>query len=186
MSTISYLKNLIKDPDVASVTPSSRFLVQRMCKHIDFDQPAIIVEYGPGTGVFSAHILDRMHDDARLILIESNAAFVDELQQTLGRDARVTIHHDVAQHVQAILEAAGPSRADYVLSGIPFSFLNDKETNELLEQTYNILTEDGAFLVYQHYNHLEQPLRECFDRVDMERELLNIPPVCTYKATKHA
>lgn len=184
MSTLSYIKNFIKDPDVAAITPSSQFLVRRVCKWINFDEPSVIVEYGPGTGVFTRHIAKHMTDDSRLILIESNDEFIEALRDEFGADQRVEIHHDLAQHIDDILKDAGETRADYVVSGIPFSFLDEDVKQELLDQTYDALVDEGKFLVYQNYNHMEKPLRENFDRFQMEYELLNIPPMCAYEAVK--
>jgi len=53
MGTLTYITTLIKDPAVASVTPSSHFAVQRVCSFIDFRRAALVVEYGPGLGVFT-------------------------------------------------------------------------------------------------------------------------------------
>jgi phospholipid N-methyltransferase len=184
MSTLSYIKNFIKDRDVAAITPSSSFLVKRVCRWIDFTAPNVVVEYGPGTGVFTEHIVDEMTDDSKLILIEGNEAFVEKLQQRFGSDERVEVVHGRAEDVEAILDAAGETAADYVISGIPFSFLDDDVKDELIECTREILTDEGKFLVYQNYNHMEKPLRRHFGHVHKEYEIFNIPPMFAYQAAK--
>jgi len=70
------------------------------------------------------------------------------------------------------------------VSGIPFSFLDDDVKQDLLERTRSILADDGKFLVYQNYNHMEDPLREHFGRVHKEYEILNLPPMFAYQAMK--
>lgn len=52
MDTITYLKNFVRDRNVASITPTSAIGVKKVCSKIDFHKPSVIVEYGPGTGVF--------------------------------------------------------------------------------------------------------------------------------------
>ncbi len=184
MSTISYIKNFIKDRDVAAITPSSKFLVRRVCQWIDFTQPQVIVEYGPGTGVFSEYIMKRMTADSRLILIEGNANFVQKLRAMSSGDDRVEVVHDRAENVAHVLEQAGETEADYVLSGIPFSFLDEETKHELIQNTRSILSDDGKFLVYQNYNHMEDPLRHHFGSVKKAYEILNIPPMFLYEASK--
>lgn len=183
--TLSYIKNFVRDQDVAAIAPSSSFLVERVCKWIDFEEPAVIVEYGPGNGVFSEYILDRMTEDSTLILIESNPDFVDMLEDLTANDPRALVVQDRAEHVREILDEHDIEDVDYVVSGIPFSFLDDETKTTLLNTTRDILGEDGKFLVYQNYNHLEDPLRTHFSEVTKEREFLNIPPTMhAYEARK--
>lgn len=183
--TLSYIKNFIRDRDVAAVAPSSSFLVERVCKWIDFDEPAVIVEYGPGNGVFSEHILDHMTEESTLILVESNPDFVDTLEEMTAGDPRAVVVEGVAQNVKEILAEQGVGEVDYIVSGIPFSFLDDDVKEDLLSRTREVLADDGKFLVYQNYNHLEKPLRKHFSEVTKEREFRNIPPTMrAYEACK--
>jgi phospholipid N-methyltransferase len=183
--TISYIKNFIQDQDVAAIVPSSSFLVKRVCKWIDFDEPAVIVEYGPGNGVFSEYILDNMTDDSTLILVESNPDFVETLEEMTAGDSRAIVVEDRAEHIEQILDNNGFEEVDYIVSGIPFSFLDEETRTELLRTTHDVLADDGKFLVYQYYNHLEDPLREHFADVTKEREYFNIPPtIRAYEACK--
>lgn len=183
--TISYIKNFIQDQDVAAVMPSSSFLVRRVCKWIDFDESATIVEYGPGNGVFSEYIVEHMTADSKLILVETNAEFVEMLEEKYADDDRVSVVKERAEKVEQILADHDLDEVDYILSGIPFSFLDEETRAELLQTTHDVLADDGKFLVYQYYNHLEEPLREQFAEVTKEREYLNVPPtIRAYEACK--
>jgi phospholipid N-methyltransferase len=183
--TLSYIKNFIRDRDVAAIAPSSSFLVERVCKWIDFQEPAVIVEYGPGNGVFSEYILNHMTEDSTLILVESNPDFVEMLEERTKNDPRAIVVQDLAQNVLDILAEQGIDEVDYIVSGIPFSFLDADVKEDLLTQTREALADDGKFLVYQNYNHLEKPLREHFSEVTKEREFRNIPPTMrAYEACK--
>jgi len=184
MSTLAYIKNFIRDRDVAAITPSSKFLVKRVCKWINFQEPCRIVEYGPGTGVFSKYLLQNMGADSELVMIEGNASFVRSLREFAGPDERATVVHGRAENVQDILDRQGVREADYVISGIPFSFLDDDVKHELIHRTREVLAADGKSLVYQNYNHMEQPLRRHFDHVKREYEILNLPPMFAYEAQK--
>lgn len=182
--TLAYIKNFITDKDVAAIAPASNFLVERVCRWIDFSETCTVVEYGPGNGVFSEHILERMDADSTLLMIETNENFVDMLEDRWGDDPRVIIVEDMAQNVEDIMQAHDIDVADYVVSGIPFSFLDADVKKELLVTTREVLDDDGKFLVYQNYNHMEEPLRAHFPTVKKEYELFNIPPMFAYEAKK--
>ena len=101
-STITYLKNFIKDKDVASVTPSSKLLIKRVCSHLNFEEDKVIVEYGAGTGVFSKYLLDQMTPGSELILFETNPEFYKKLQDIC--DDRIQVYNDSVEHVTKLLK----------------------------------------------------------------------------------
>ncbi len=185
MGALQYIKNFIQDKDVAAIAPSSKFLVERVCRWIDFSEPCRIVEYGPGDGVFSEYMLEHMGPESSLLLIESNENFVRQLRERTRRDDRATVVCDRAENVREIMEAIQMPEADYVVSGIPFSFLDDDTRKDLLVRTRSVLSDDGKFLVYQNYNHMEEPLRRHFPSVTKEYELFNLPPMFAYEALKN-
>ena len=59
MSTL-FFKRFLKRPfQIASIVPSSKALVERVASKMDFNQPRVIAEYGPGEGVHSREIVRR-------------------------------------------------------------------------------------------------------------------------------
>lgn len=183
MGTLTYIKTLIKDPDVASVTPSSRFAVQRVCSFIDFRRASLIVEYGPGLGVFTRYLLSRMEPQGRLIAIEKNRRFSEHLGHRL-RDPRLCIVNGSAEEIGQLVEGRS---ADYVISGIPFSLVPAPAKERILHGTALALKEEGRFLTYQVFpppasmdSHLRKPMERHFELVGKTYELLNIPPLRIY------
>ncbi len=184
MSKIDFLKTFIKDRDVASITPTSLHCVKRVCTHIDFSKDLTLVEYGPGDGVFSRFILGKMSANSKLILIELNEDFYKHLKDTI-KDPRVEIHNTRAGDVEKALSPELIGNVDYVLSGIPFSFLEKSRKRIVLTATKNILKEGGLFLAYQTSGHLKKPVMEVFGNLETEREILNIPPYLIYRVVKN-
>jgi phosphatidylethanolamine/phosphatidyl-N-methylethanolamine N-methyltransferase len=188
MSTFVYIKNLIKDKDIASVTPTSAFGVRKVCSKIDFKKDNVYVEYGPATGVFTNYILKMMTAGSKMILIERNVEFVSVLRKKYYDEDRVTIHHDSAENVKDIVSRVSPEGVDYVLSGIPFSFFNDSMRRQIVQETHAVLKTNGKFLPYQTFfqqdNHLYQPMADIFPSVKDEYYLLNLPPMRIYEAVK--
>ena len=185
MSKIEFFKTFIKDRDVASIIPTSTRCVKKVCTHIDFTKDFTLVEYGPGNGVFTRFLLEKMSPNSRLILIEANEDFAQHLKETIN-DPRVSIHNILAGDVETVIDKEDQGNIDYVLSGIPFSFFDKERKRVILEATKKILREGGKFLAYQTSGHLKKPVMEVFGNYDIEMEMLNIPPYLIYDVVKNA
>lgn len=187
MSTLSYVKNFMSDRFIASITPTSDFGVRKVCGKIDFSRCGVVVEFGPGTGVFTKYLLGRMGQDSLLITIERNPNFVSFLQNRL-RDRRAVVVNDCASNILKTLAEFGKSSADYVISGIPFSFLSGGMKDRILRGSFEALRPGGKFLAYQTFyqsnNHLKAYLDRIFPWVRIEYEMLNLPPLRIYEARK--
>lgn len=182
MSTLTYLKSFFKDKDVASVTPTSRFCVRKVCAPIDFSQDVTIVEYGAGAGVYAEYLLQRMTQDSRLIMFETNELLFEKLQQI--DDPRVECFNESVEQVEELLDERLIGNIDFIISGIPFSFLDEDVKKAILEQSIEILKPGGSFLAYQTSGHLKEPLRKIFGNLSTQWEWRNIPPMTVYRADK--
>jgi len=182
MSTLAYLRSFFMDKDVASVTPTSRFCIRTVCKPIDFSKDVNIVEYGAGAGVFSKHVLAKMTPDSNLYLFETNDILYKKLLEI--KDRRVHFFRKSVEYVTELLDRSLVGDVDYIISGIPFSFLDEDQKKSILEQSKVILKEGGGFLAYQTSGHLKEPLEKTFGNVETEWEWRNIPPMTVYRAFK--
>ena len=187
MSTLSYVKNFMSDKYIASITPTSDFGVRKVCSKIDFSQCGLIVEYGPGTGVFTKYLLEKMKPESLLLTIERNTNFANLLRKKI-RDPRVAVVKGCASNILDTLSEFGKPFADYVISGIPFSFLTDTMKDRILRNSFSALRPGGKFLAYQTFyqsnNHLKSHLDRIFPFVRVEYEMLNLPPLRVYEARK--
>lgn len=175
-----FARNFLKHPRMlGSVIPSSRFLVNEMLGQVDWDKARVIVEYGPGVGTFTDKILKRLHPDGILVAIEMNTDFVSYLQRT-RTDPRLHVIHGSAADVGSILQRLGRGKADYIISGIPFSTMPAPVRDGIVRATRDALTPTGAFLVYQYSNGVLPNLKRTFGRVKLGFEPLNVPPARLY------
>lgn len=172
-----FLREFLRDPAIASIKATSPFMVRRILDRMRLHERRLVVEYGPGTGPFTRALLDRLSPDSRLVLIESNAEFVRALDRL--RDPRVRLCQGSARDVGRLL---GPARADYVLSGIPFSRFDEPGRSKILADTREILKPDGAFLAYQSSPLLRGSLERVFSSVRMTVEPFHIPPLVVFEA----
>ena len=160
---------------LGSLIPSSRFLVNRLLDQVDWPRAGTIVEYGPGVGTFTGEILRRLRPGGNLVAIDTNRDFGRYLSRTL-RDDRLHVIEGSAADAQDNLRDRGLGRADYVISGIPFSTMDADVRARILRTTHDMLHRDGAFLVYQFTRAVLPYLRQVFPHVQQEFEPRNIMP----------
>ena len=171
-----FLKGFIKHPVmVGSVIPSSKAVIDKMLAPVDWANCKTFVEYGPGVGTFTEHLLQRMAPDATLIAIDTNSDFVRYLSAKF-RDNRLLAVNGSAADVRQIIADCGFDHADYILSGLPFSTLPPGVGPKIAAQTYEALRPGGAFLVYQFKAKVRDYMAPYFDRIDRGFEWVNVPP----------
>lgn len=182
MSTASYLKNFFSDKLVASVTPSSHYTSRRISRKIDFEKAKVVVEYGPGTGILSKAFLSNMHKNTRLLLVETNPQFVEALQQM--HEPQIEVVQNDALQIRQVLEQKGNIEADYIISGVPLSFLTQDERYQLIKDAYDVLKPGGKLIIYQFSWTAKEYILTYFADVNSEFEFFNIPPLTIYEAVK--
>jgi phospholipid N-methyltransferase len=176
MSVLFFKRFLQRPFQVASITPSSKALVNRVASKMDFSQPRVIAEYGPGEGVHSREILRRLRPGSQFLLFELDADFSRDLKRQFAHDPRVHVIHGDAAQLPHELQRRGIPYCDYIVSGIPFSILDIRKKQALLQKTHAAVAPGGAFIIYQVTNELRQHAR-LFDHVKSEYFLQNIPPM---------
>lgn len=160
---------------VASIIPSSRSTIDALLEPIDWERCSLFVEYGPGVGTFSSHILDRLPADGKLLVIDTNPRFIEYLRQSYD-DERFCAVLGSAAEVAKFIQQAGYEKADYILSGLPFSALSPDQGRAIVDTSYTVLNEGGAFLTYQFRPHARRLTEQRFAKVDTGLALLNVPP----------
>jgi phospholipid N-methyltransferase len=171
-----FARNFFRHPRMlGSIVPSSRFLIKQLLEPIDWAQARVIVEYGPGVGGITAEILRRMRPDASLIAIEINPEFVSLLRSS-SADERLHVVEGSAESVVEILRRHGHEKANYIISGIPFSTISAPLRERILRKTCSVLEPRGSFLVYQFSTRVLQDLQRIFRHVRHRFEPLNVLP----------
>lgn len=179
-----FLRGFLKHPVmVGSVIPSSKVLIDKMLEPVDWNSTKLFVEYGPGVGTFTQHILDRLAPDAALLAIDTNPDFTSYLNGKFT-DSRLEAVTGSAANVRKIMADRGFGEADYIVSGLPFSTLPPGVGSKIAAETYEALRPGGAFLVYQFSPKVREFIAPHFDRIDRGFEWINIPPATLFWAWK--
>ncbi|OGY78775.1 MAG: hypothetical protein A3B74_03225 [Candidatus Kerfeldbacteria bacterium RIFCSPHIGHO2_02_FULL_42_14] len=179
-----FLKAFLSDRNVASLTPTSRISVQKICKKIDFERDRTIVEFGPGDGVFTKYLLKHMTPASRIIIFETNKSFINELEKIA--DPRLIILHQKAEEFTSAFKNMGIQSVDYVLSGIPFSFLKPTKRLQLLHDIAKALKPEGKAIIYQISPLLLPYIQKVFPYRKYSLAWQNIPPLTIFEAWKHS
>ncbi len=179
-----FFRGFLKHPVmVGSIIPSSRILIERMLKPVDWENTKLFVEYGPGVGTFTRPILEKLGPDAKLIAIDTNPDFINYLRKSID-DTRFVPITGSAADVERIVKEHGFESADYVLSGLPFSTLPPGIGDDIGQATSRVLRSGGAFLVYQFSPKVLDFIKPHFDRIDRGFEWINVPPATLFWAWK--
>ncbi len=181
---MGYFRVFLDDPAVAAVTPSSKFIVERVVKAMDLADAKLIVEYGAAQGVITRQILKKMRPDAKLVAIEFNQKLYEELIATVKDDRLIPVHGDVREIDKILARVGMTGPVDAVTSGVPFSYFSNRGRHELLLKTTEILRPGGRFVPYQVTTHLIPLLKDYFSDVDTQFEVRNIPPHFVFTAIK--
>lgn len=176
-----FLKEFWKDKQmVGAICPSTCFLGEKMIENVDFDKARTIVELGPGTGVFTELILDRMHPDAKLLVFELNDSFYQNLAKRFN-DPRVQIIHDSAEKIADYTDG---KKVDAVISSLPLMVFSEKLRNNVVNAAYDSLKKDGKYMQFQYSLQSKKLLQSVYKTVSVKFTMKNFPPAFVYTCSK--
>ena len=177
---IEFLKGFLRNPkEVGSIVPSSRLLTRRVLECGRASHARVIIELGPGTGVFTREILRSMPNDAKLVAVEINPDFVSVLRRAY-RDPRLCIYQGSSTDIEKALAEAGEVSADLVVSGVPFSTMERGAGHETLEAAKRVLSDRGRFVAYQFRSHVRRFAEPVFGPAETHSGFWNLPPMRIY------
>lgn len=179
-----FVEQFFRNPAaVGSLIPSSPELTEKVIAPIDFTTARCIVEYGPGTGVFTDLLIARRRADTVLLLVEVNEEFCKLLQQRYSGQPNVHIIPGSADKTGEYLAAVGAPPPDFVVCGLPFSSLPLRLGWRILHHTQQLLRKSrGRLVLFQYSRENIKLFERFFHLLDQQHVLLNLPPayVLTY------
>ncbi len=185
MERLSFIKQYITKPrTVGAVLPSSRHLANKMVKDIDFNHAAYIVEYGPGTGVFTEKLIKNRKSDTVVLLFEYNHKFCKMLKKKYKNEPNLYIINDSAEHIGKYLKQYNIPWVDYIVSGLPFASLPYSVSKNILNKTREYLKGDGKFITFQYTLLKKSFIQQYFQEISIKWEVRNIPPAYVFYCSR--
>ena len=186
------LSTFVRQPfRTGTVVPSSQGLAELMVEDMGLAAADTVVELGPGTGVFTRVIAERVKPDALVLAFEIDAALARELSDL--RLPRVRIVNDSAENLERHLRANGREAADAILSGLPWANFSGELQRRLLGAVVEGLRPGGRFATFAYIPAAYFPagrrfrslLEASFARVETTRVVYrNFPPAFVYRCER--
>ena len=149
---------------------------------MDFARARTVVQLGVGTGCITLALLRDLRPDARLLSVELNQEFVDDCSDFT--DPRLTLRQGCASALPTMLDDAGMSEIDYIVSSLPLAIMDPELVEHILAASEEHLAPDGMFLQYQYSLRQRAALQRRFREVYVGFAFANIPPAYVYECSR--
>ena len=175
---------------VGAVAPSSAALARRMVEGTIQATDRVVVEYGPGTGSFTRHILQSIDGGVTFLAIESNTQMAQLFQREFPA---VTLYQDTVENIPNILKHHDVAHVDCIISGLPWAAFDPELQDRLLAATLEVLRPGGIFATFTYIQspllragrRFKEKLNAHFSRVTTSPMVWNnLPPAFVYYCTK--
>lgn len=187
---VAFFESFLREPaSVGAVVPSSPALAKAMIAGFDLENADTVVELGPGTGAFTAPILQGIGRRTTFIALELDEHHVSRLKKKFPDAA---IYNDSAANLHGYLSRHGKRRADYIVSGLPWASIPLKEQGRIMDAILASLAPGGMFTTFGYFHTRLLPSSKRFcRRLEQEFALVersklvwrNIPPAYVYRCT---
>lgn len=191
MHLIQFIKQFVFHPTkTGAVAPSSKGLADLITNVADLSNTSAVIEFGPGTGVFTEKIFQKISKNTKFFALEINPDFVEA---TRNRCPEVIVYQDSATNAKKYLNELGLKECDCIICGLPWASFSEDLQNELLDTIIDVLKPGGKFLTFAYLQGLLLPagmrfkkkLSARFNKVTKTRTVwLNLPPAFVYCAEK--
>lgn len=159
-----------------AIAPSGRSLARTMAQKIGpVAEGQVILELGPGTGVFTRE-LNRRFPNNRIVAVELNDTFAKRIEKTLPS---VSVVRGCASKLQEHLTGLNisPDQVVAVVSGLPLLSLPKELGRNILSSVTSVLQPGRKYVQFTYseraWNQFDVP---GFDRQPRHRVWLNLPP----------
>lgn len=175
---------------IGAIAPSSRRLAAKMVEGVDLSKARAVVEFGPGTGVFTEAILARLPKTCKFFAIELHPTMVDLWRQRFpGR----TIYQDSVRNVDVLCAREGIDEVDVVFSGLPWASFDGELQDATLAATHKVLRPGGELITFGYRvgtilpkgQRFYKRLPQVFSRVERSKYVWrNLPPAFVVRCGK--
>ncbi len=186
-----FLNEFLSHPmTTGAIAPSSTYLAKAITGWVDFPNARFVLEYGPGTGVFTDYIASRLSPGARFAAIEINSRMAEMFRR---RHPGLILIEDSVANVSRICGELNFKRVDCIICGLPWASFPASFQVQCLDQMMTVLRPGGQFVTFAYLQGLLLPpgrrfarlLPRYFSHVSRSRTVwLNLPPAFVYQCRR--
>jgi len=185
-SSFLFLKQYLSEPlGTGSITPSSKKLAQLMVANLDLEPDDVVVELGPGTGVFTRALLEKGVLPKNLILVEFSADFAKYLRDEFPG---VRIIEGDACRLPQLLAELGQGAVMRILSGIPLRSLKPAQRKMITIAMSESLLPGGIAVQFTYFRTPPLPATVAGEHGMSGRQVAftmgNVPPAFVWRYAK--
>jgi len=191
MQLFRLLDQFVKAPrDTGSIVPSSQALAKTLLSDAEVSRWNTVVEFGPGTGVFTEHLVK--------LVGASSVFFAMEINPFLARQARLRcpqaqVHTASATDIVEYLGRHGLRHCDCIVSSLPWGSLKPELQDAIFAAILDALPAGGKFVTFTYAGvplmpagrAFKQRLVDNFSNVHTSPIVWkNFPPALVYSCTR--
>jgi phosphatidylethanolamine/phosphatidyl-N-methylethanolamine N-methyltransferase len=147
-SKMFFLKQFLSKPfGIGSITPSGKQLAKLMVSNLQVEEGDLVVELGPGTGVFTTELLRQGVPASNIILVEFNPGFALFLRKEFPN---LRIIEGDASNLPQLLKTIGIDKVKRIVSGIPMRSLKPSMRNAITQGIAESLVQNGVVVQFTY------------------------------------
>jgi phosphatidylethanolamine/phosphatidyl-N-methylethanolamine N-methyltransferase len=189
--SIAFIRNFLRQPGtIGAIAPSSLALAKMMVQSVDWDATNTVIEYGPGTGVFTEQIHACMRPGTNFFAIEQSP---DLAARTRARVPGVKVHEGSVADVVEICRREAVPQVDAILCGLPWASFPESLQQSCFDSMLEVLKPGGTFATFAYWQGLLLPaglrfrsrLKKTFVEVKHSPTVfMNLPPAFVYRCKR--
>jgi phosphatidylethanolamine/phosphatidyl-N-methylethanolamine N-methyltransferase len=189
--SLAFIRNFLRQPGtIGAIAPSSAGLAQMMVDSVDWDTTKSVIEYGPGTGVFTEKIVGTMRPGTKFFAIEQSPTLAE---LTRNRVPSATVYEDSVANVVELCTRESIEQVDAVLCGLPWASFPEALQVQCFDAMLKVLKPGGTFATFAYWQGLLLPaglrfrsrLRRTFSEVKYSPTVFrNLPPAFVYRCKR--
>ena len=190
-NSLKFLREFVSKPTVTgAIAPSSGFLAKAMVADLNLRAAEAVLEYGPGTGIFTGHIVEQLGPGSKFAAIDLTPRLA---QMFRARHPGVPLFQDTVANARLICNHAGIGMADCIISGLPWASFSAATQSKFLDEMMRVLKPGGHFVTFAYVHGVWLPpgkrfaalLPRYFSSVQVSAIVwLNLPPAFVYRCRR--
>ncbi|HEX6076800.1 MAG TPA: methyltransferase domain-containing protein [Micromonosporaceae bacterium] len=190
---MKFIREFVRNPRrTGSIAASSGPVVDMVLQTLDLTHARGVAELGAGTGALTQGLLRRLPEAARLLAVEVNPSFCQELRHRFPA-SRVTVANRSAVELPRLSSQYRMPPLDVVVSALPWTLMSPADRQATLDGVIETLASDGQFVTLTCFHQtllatgrrLREQLQERFGQVrPFPVVWAAVPPLLAYQCTR--